>query len=50
MKINFEEQKYNAVDPIALDLMRRMLSGNPQIRIKALQALDHPYFSNFWAA
>ena len=36
MKINFEDQKYNAIDPVALDLLKKMLSGNPQIRIKAL--------------
>jgi len=35
MKFNLDDPKYNTVDPFALDLMKKMLTANPQSRIKA---------------
>ncbi len=35
------------VDPNALDVLTRMLAFNPDERISALEALNHPYFAEY---
>lgn len=35
------------VDPNALDVLKRMLTFNPDERISALEALNHPYFADY---
>lgn len=42
----FQEQFAN-VDPIAIDLLKRMLTFNPHFRITAESALEHQYFTEY---
>ena len=35
------------VNPLALDLLKRMLTFDPRKRISAAEALLHPYFEKF---
>jgi serine/threonine protein kinase len=41
---NFEKEIYRGVDPIALDLLKKLLEVNPFTRINASDALSHPFF------
>lgn len=40
------EQLYPAADPLAMDLLKKMLQFNPQRRCTAAEALEHPFFQN----
>ena len=42
-KISFQ-QIYKNANPLALDLLEKMLCFNPQKRINIQQCLEHPYF------
>lgn len=44
MNINYQDPRYAAVDPQAMDLLQRMLLADPKQRISAAQAIRHPYF------
>ena len=44
--ILFEGDEYRKMDQEALDLMIKMLKKNPQERISANEALNHPYFKS----
>jgi serine/threonine protein kinase len=46
MNIKLDGEKYNNVDPQAMDLLRRMLLSNPAERVSAAQALSHPFFED----
>jgi serine/threonine protein kinase len=43
-KFNFEEKEFGTVEKETKDLMMKMLRVNPEERINAEQALEHPYF------
>ena len=45
-KKNFAEA-FPKVDPLALDLMEKMLNFDPLRRMTATEALSHPYLSEF---
>ena len=36
---------YPAADPLALDLLRKMLQFNPSKRVTAAEALEHPFLT-----
>merc|ERR1719310_1231459 len=38
------EEKFGALDPMAKDLLRKLLSMDPDKRLSADEALDHEYF------
>lgn len=42
--IGLKKKLGGCVEPLALDLLSKMLSYNPQTRITPFQALTHPYF------
>ena len=44
--LSFEERFQN-VDPIAVDLLKKMLTFNPHFRITAEGALEHPYLTEY---
>lgn len=48
MKFLLEGERYQNIDPQAMDLLRRMLIAEPVNRITALQCLEHPYFVNHY--
>jgi calcium-dependent protein kinase len=37
---------YSQLDPLAMDLLRKMLKINPAERITAAEVLKHPFFGN----
>lgn len=41
------EKMFAHVDPNAVDVLSRMLTFNPNDRISALEALNHPYFADY---
>jgi len=41
---NLDAPEYESVDPLVMDLLKKMLKINPEERITADQALSHPYF------
>lgn len=41
------EHKIPHATPLALDLLSKMLSFNPDKRISVAEAIEHPYFKNF---
>lgn len=41
---SLEGEEYEKVDKIVMDLLRKMLKSNPEERITAEAALEHPYF------
>ena len=41
------EEFFKGIDVIALDLLKKMLVFNPNNRVNAQEALEHPYFSEF---
>ncbi len=43
-------QKLPMIDPVALDLLERMLQYEPYKRISAKEALSHPYFQELQGA
>jgi serine/threonine protein kinase len=45
MNIQFTGEIYKSIDPLAMDLMKRMLAKNASERIKAYQALNHPFLN-----
>jgi serine/threonine protein kinase len=45
MNFTLESPAYETLDGVALSLLKQMLVGNPQERITAGEALNHPYFS-----
>ncbi|TIC50049.1 MAP kinase SakA [Wallemia mellicola] len=45
-KVPFSE-KFKTTDPLALDLVEKMLSFDPRSRITASQALSHPYLAPY---
>jgi len=45
LKAHLQKSRHN-IDPLALDLIDKMLTFNPNSRIDATQALNHPYFSS----
>ena len=44
MQFNLGADKYKNIDPMAMDLMKRLLEADPKQRITANSALEHPYF------
>jgi serine/threonine protein kinase len=44
--ITFDGDEYQRLDANTLDLLSKMLKKNPQERINAVDALNHPYFAN----
>ncbi len=41
------EEKIPKANPLALDLLQKMLSFSPDKRISVHEAIRHPYFANF---
>ena len=41
------EERFNGIDPIALDFLKRMIVFNPKFRITAESALEHPYLAEY---
>lgn len=41
---SFEGEEYQKVEPIVMDLLKKMLKIDPEERITAEAALAHPYF------
>lgn len=41
------EEKFTNVDPVAIDLLKRMITFNPHFRISAESALEHLYFTEY---
>jgi mitogen-activated protein kinase 1/3 len=41
------EERFKDVDPLARDLLKAMLVFNPNNRITAAKALEHPYFAEY---
>ena len=41
------EQFFQGANPLAIDLLRKLLNIDPDQRITAEQALQHPYLENF---
>ena len=41
--INLDSSAYNSINPLALDLLKRMLRINPEERITAEDMLLHPF-------
>ena len=46
MVFDLSRKMYKHVDPLALDLLGKMLIENPSTRITAVQALSHEYFDD----
>jgi p38 MAP kinase len=46
MKFMLEGERYQQIDPEAMDLLRKMLIADPANRITSAQCLAHPYFDN----
>jgi len=44
MNFKLEGERYNQIDALAMDLLRKMLVADPKQRITANLALKHPYF------
>lgn len=44
--IKWEDKIPNA-NPLAIDLLQKMLSFSPERRISVMDAINHPYFANF---
>lgn len=44
-EIDFTSILYDPIDPLAKDLLMRLLAKEPENRYDATQALNHPYFS-----
>jgi hypothetical protein len=44
------QAKLPAIDPAGLDLLKRMIQYQPQLRISAKEALSHPYFHEIHVA
>lgn len=42
-QMTFEDLLPQSTPPLALDLLKRLLVFNPEKRLSAEQALDHPY-------
>jgi serine/threonine protein kinase len=45
MKFNLNAPAYKQVDPVALDLLRKMLRTEPAQRITAAEILAHPFLA-----
>lgn len=45
MSFNLESEVYSNMDKNAIQLLKMMLTANPQKRIKAEEALNHSYFN-----
>lgn len=45
VKTSFKE-KFPDADPEALDLMQKLLTYDPEIRLSASEALTHPFFKD----
>jgi calcium-dependent protein kinase len=43
---NLFSPEYQQTDEVIMDLLRKMLKMNPEERITAEQALNHPYFKD----
>lgn len=41
---SLESEEYAAVDEVVMDLLKKMLKVNPEERITAEEAMNHPYF------
>lgn len=41
------EEKIPGINHLAVDLLNKLLSFNPNKRISVEEAIQHPYFSNF---
>ena len=41
------DERFNGVDPNAVDLLKRMLVFNPHFRVTAESSLEHPYFAEY---
>jgi len=42
---DFSKEEYSNIDSQAFDLLKKMLEVNPQSRITAQQAVNHPFLS-----
>jgi serine/threonine protein kinase len=47
MRFDLSGSLYKEVDPLAMDLLKRMLKANPKERIRAEEILKHPFLSGW---
>ena len=45
MRFNLNSPEYREVDPVAMDLLVRMLEIDPSVRMTAAEVLSHPFLS-----
>lgn len=45
-KIDFETASIQKACPDAVDLLKKMLTADPNLRVSACEALKHPYFKS----
>ena len=44
-KLDFKTKKYESIASDGMDLLQRMLEKNPEKRISAKEALEHPFLT-----